>query len=142
MALKLKEYKNGIFGLKCGKHYVVPSKAENDKYDVIDKQLNEILHGFSDIEDAQWAIKYYELSPRKKKIFDKIAKQAIWELSGIIDQYIRGEDILGNQDDNEWLYKTVLALRNRKKDLKPEIPGDDTSYQQQSIERETGQLKQ
>jgi hypothetical protein len=51
-----------------------------------------------------------------------------------MEQYIRGEDIMGDPDDNDWLYKTVLELRNRKKDLKPEIPGDDTSYQLLKIE--------
>ncbi|WP_031552767.1 hypothetical protein [Oribacterium sp. FC2011] len=134
MALKLKEYKNGIYGLKCGKHYVVPSTSENDKYDVIDSKRDIVSQGFSDIEDAQWAIKYYELSPRKKEIFDKIAKMAIWELSGIMEQYIRGDDVLGNPDDNEWLYKTVLALRHRKKYMKPEIPGNATSFQKLKVE--------
>ncbi len=134
MALKLKEYKNGIYGLKCGKHYVVPSSSEPDKYDVIDNKKNIVTQGFSDIEDAHWAIKYYELSPKRKEIFDKMAKLGIWEFSGVMEQYIRGEDIMGDPDDNDWLYKTVLELRNRKKDLKPEIPGDDTSYQLLKIE--------
>ena len=48
----------------------------------------------------------------------------------------RGDDVLGNPDDNEWLYKAVIDLRNRKKDMKPEIPGDDTSYQKLSMEKE------
>lgn len=137
MALKLKQYKNGIFGLKCGGYYVVPNSSDESKYDVLNYKKNEIVsQGYSDIEDAQWYIKYQELNPHKKELFEKIAKLPIWQYSEIIGKYIRGESISGNPEEDEWLYKTVIALQHRKKDFKPEIPGDDTSYQKLYVEKE------
>ncbi len=48
---------------------------------------------------------------------------AMWEYGDIIDKYMRGEPISGNPADDEWLGTTVIALQQRKKDMKPEIPG-------------------
>lgn len=136
MALKFKQYKNGIFGLKCGGNYIIPSSSDETLCDVIDNKRTVVAQHFNSIEDAQWYVKYQGLSPKRKEIFDKLAKKAIWELSTVMEQCIRGDDVLGNPDDNDWLYKVVLDLRNRKKDMKPEIPGDDTSYQKLCVERE------
>ena len=134
MAAKLKEYKNGIYGLKCGKHYIVPRASEENKFDVIDNNKNIVSQGYPDVDEAQWFIKYHELTPNKKEIFDKLAKMGMWEYGDIIGKFIRGDKISGNPADDEWLYKTVIALQHRKKQLKPEIPGDDTSYQKLRVE--------
>jgi len=136
MALKFKQYKNGIYGLKCGTHYIIPNATDDKICDVVDKNKTVVAQNFDSIEDAQWYVKYQDLSPKRKEIFNQLAKKAIWELSSVLEQCIRGDDVLGNPDDNDWLYKVVLDLRNRKKDLKPEIPGDNTSYQKLSVEKE------
>ncbi|OON85736.1 hypothetical protein BXO88_10780 [Oribacterium sp. C9] len=137
MAIKLKEYKNGIYGYKVGKHYVIPNPSDENRYDVIDNKKNIISENYTDIEDAQWFVKFYELDDKKKNIFLKLAKEPIWTLSNYLEQCIRGDDVLGNEKDNEWLYKFLCELRMRKKELKPEIPGDYTSYQKLCMEKET-----
>lgn len=137
MTVKFKEYKKtGIYGMKCGKHYITPDSIDEKIYNVIDGKKNLVAEGYTDVEDAKWFIKYHELNPKRKEIFNKLAKLANWELSDTLEKCIRGDDVLGNPDDNEWLYKAVIDLRNRKKDMKPEIPGDDTSYQKLSMEKE------
>lgn len=136
MAIKFKEYKNGIYGFKVGKHYIIPNSTNENLFDVIDNKKNIVSEGYLDAEDAQWFVVYHELDDRKRRIFEKLAKLPMWQLGGFVDQCIRHENITGDPDDTPWIFKTVLALQKRKKDCKPEIPGDETSYQKLSMEKE------
>lgn len=109
---KLKEYKNGIVGIKHGIYYVVAGDGET--FDIIDKEKNIIDDGFVSIGDAEWQIDKITADEELSEYIDQASRLTIGQLTGRMMEIFNAWDGKVMPKDEKKKLNIVETIRNRK----------------------------
>ncbi|WP_139225891.1 hypothetical protein [Oribacterium sp. WCC10] len=109
---KLKEYKNGIVGIKHGTYYVVAGTG--DTFDIIDKERNIIENGFSTIGDAEWRIDKISADDELSEYIKEASQMTIGQLTGKMMEIFNAWDGKVMPKDEKKKLDIVETIRNRK----------------------------
>lgn len=109
---KLKEYKNGIVGIKHEGYYVVAGDGET--YDIIDKEKNVIEDGFVSIGDAEWQIDKLTADEELLKYIDTASRMTIGQLTGKMMEIFNTWDGKVMPKEEKKKLSIVETIRNRK----------------------------
>ncbi|WP_036611438.1 hypothetical protein [Oribacterium sp. P6A1] len=109
---KLKEYKNGIVGIKHGIYYVVAGDGET--FAIIDKDKNPMADGFETIGDAEWQIDKMTADEELAEYIDQASQLTIGQLTGKMMEIFNAWDGKVMPKDEKKKLNIVETIRNRK----------------------------
>ncbi|ETP72789.1 hypothetical protein UYO_1206 [Lachnospiraceae bacterium JC7] len=109
---KLKEYKNGIVGIKHGIYYVVAGDGET--FDIIDKEKNLIEDGFDTIGDAEWQIDKITADDELSDYIERASQLTIGQLTGKMMEIFNAWDGKVMPKEEKKKLSIVETIRNRK----------------------------
>ncbi len=102
-----KTYKNGVYGLKYKKYYIIPT--EDGRCQIINDKAYIIVEAIENRKEAVWEIEKRTASEQEKKVLEFLYKKTIPELTTLMMEYY-GK----NEPDEKYIYKMAEFIRDRK----------------------------
>lgn len=119
---KYRTYRNGIYARRYKNYYIVPNSQETKRkyiFTIMDPDLNEIVSGVTDYNDAEWEIDKLTASPKIMNIIRKLYDEDVYKLSGYFVSLMKKREEKGLDDNEEEFFDLVTKVRDRKAGGKP-----------------------
>lgn len=106
-------YKNGIFGRRYKKHYII-KEAEQKKYSVVDGEKTILQGGFNSAKDGEWFIDKITASPETVELIKNLYSEELYRLSELYGQLSEKQGKEGLTPSETVLMEYVVKVRKRK----------------------------